>query len=143
PAVKRLIVSVTNNTAKEQSGNMSLNIATSPEWKVATPTGSTFTLKAKGAKASIPFDITIPANTKAGAIPIRASAEVGQMRYALTMNVVSYPHIQTHRYYTPADTTVEVVDLKTAPVKVGYIMGSGDEVPEAIRQMGMDVTMLE
>jgi hypothetical protein len=37
---------------------------------------------------------------------------------------------------------VLVLDLKTAPVNVGYIMGSGDEVPDAIRQMGMNVTML-
>jgi LmbE family N-acetylglucosaminyl deacetylase len=143
PQVKRLVVSVMNNTFKEQSGNVSLNIASSPEWKVAVPNSSTFTLKTKGAKASVPFDITVPANTPGGAVPIRASAEVGQARYALTMNVVSYPHIQTHRYYTNADANVEVLDLKTAPLKVGYIMGSGDEVPEAIRQMGMDVTMLE
>ena len=28
------------------------------------------------------------------------------------MNVVAYPHIQTHRYYTPAETNIEVLDLK-------------------------------
>src|SRR5205085_5865343 len=59
------------------------------------------------------------------------------------MHTIAYPHIQTHRYYTPADATIEVIDLKMLPAKIGYIMGSGDEVPEAIRQMGMDVTMLE
>ena len=143
PEVKRLVVSVTNNSAKEQSGNVSLNIATSPEWTVASPASTTFSLKTKGAKTSIPFDITIPANTKTGNVSIRASAGMGGALANLTMNVVSYPHIQTHRYYTPADAVVEVFDLKTAPVKTGYIMGSGDEVPEAIRQMGMDVTMLE
>jgi LmbE family N-acetylglucosaminyl deacetylase len=58
------------------------------------------------------------------------------------MRVVSYPHIQTHRYYTNAETTVRVIDLKVAPVRVGYIMGSGDAVPDAIRQMGLNVTML-
>jgi hypothetical protein len=35
-----------------------------------------------------------------------------------------------------------VIDLKTAPVKVGYIAGSGDRVPEAIRQMGFDLEMI-
>jgi LmbE family N-acetylglucosaminyl deacetylase len=143
PQTRRLVVTVTNNTAREQSGHISLNIATSPDWKVETPQGTTFTLKTRGAKASIPVDITIPANPARLDIPIRASAEVGQERYALTMHTVAYPHIQTHRYYTPADATLRIFDLKTAPVKVGYIMGSGDEVPEAIGQMGMDVTMLE
>ncbi len=143
PQVRRVVVSVTNNTPREQTGNVLLNIAVSPEWKVALPSGSNFSLKTKGAKASIPFDITIPVRTAVGSIPIRASSEVGQARYATTMSTVAYPHIQTHRYYTPADVDVKVMDLKTVPVKAGYIMGSGDEVLEAIRQMGFDVTMLE
>jgi hypothetical protein len=35
-----------------------------------------------------------------------------------------------------------VFDLKVAPVKVGYIMGSGDQVPDALRRMGLSVTDL-
>jgi hypothetical protein len=35
-----------------------------------------------------------------------------------------------------------VLDLKVAPVRVGYIMGSGDTVPDAIKRLGLDVTML-
>ncbi|HEV7698613.1 MAG TPA: hypothetical protein VGO43_00140, partial [Pyrinomonadaceae bacterium] len=144
PQTRRLVVSVTNNTSKERGGHVSLNIAVSPEWKVDVPQGSLFSLKTRGAKASIPFDITIPPRISAGTVAIRASAEVGMDPPAsLTMNVVPYPHIQTHRYYTPADTTIRVLDLKTVPLNVGYVMGSGDEVPEAIRQMGMKVTMLE
>jgi LmbE family N-acetylglucosaminyl deacetylase len=144
PQTRRLVVSVTNNTSKERSGHVSLNIAVSPEWKVEVPQGSLFSLKTRGAKASIPFDITIPPGISAGTVAIRASAEVGMDPPAsLTMNVVAYPHIQTHRYYTPADATIRVLDLKTVPLNVGYVMGSGDEVPEAIRQMGMKVTMLE
>jgi hypothetical protein len=57
--------------------------------------------------------------------------------------VISYPHIQTHRLYWPATATAQVFDLKVAPVKVGYIMGSGDQVADAIRRMGVDVTMLD
>ena len=145
PQTRRLVVSVTNNTARGQAGNVSLNIASDPEWKVALPNGPSFSLQTKGAKANIPFDITIPANTAVGKVNIRASASMGANDAVadLTMNVVSYPHIQTHRFYTRAKTTVNVLDLKAAPVKVGYIMGSGDEVPEAVRQMGLNVTMLE
>ncbi|MDM7922299.1 MAG: hypothetical protein QUS14_08350, partial [Pyrinomonadaceae bacterium] len=55
---------------------------------------------------------------------------------------VAYPHIQTHRVFTKADITAHVLDLKVEPVKIGYIMGSGDKVPEAIRRLGLEVTML-
>ena len=56
---------------------------------------------------------------------------------------MAYPHIQTHRYYTQVSAKVRVLDLKTVPVKVGYVAGSGDRVAEAIRQMGFDVKMLD
>lgn len=140
---QRLVVSVTNNSEKEQSGKISLNAQAKGVALIIAPNGPTFDLKTRGAKASIPVDVTIPAGAVAGSIPIQVSATVSEGLFGQTMNVVAYPHIQTHRYYTPAETTVEVLDLKTAPAKIGYIMGSGDEVPEAIRQMGMDVTMLE
>ena len=142
PQVRRLVMSVTNNAAREVSGNASLNIAVSPDWTVTATQGSAFSLKTRGAKASIPFDIAIPAGMKAGSIPIRAGVRMGAADSNITMNVVAYPHIQTHRYYTRADTIVQILDLNAAPVNVGYIMGSGDEVPEAISQMGMSVTML-
>lgn len=142
PQTKRIVVSVTNDSAKEQAGNVLLYLDDA-DWKTSAPTGSMFSLKTKGDKAAIPFDITIPANTKKGTVTIRASADVGGMKANLTMNVISYPHIQTHRYYTATDAILEVVDLKSVPAKMGYIMGSGDEMPEAIRQIGMNVAMLE
>ncbi|MCY7375742.1 MAG: hypothetical protein LH472_07190 [Pyrinomonadaceae bacterium] len=58
------------------------------------------------------------------------------------MHTIAYPHIQTHRFYTETRAKVKVFDLKVAPVKVGYIAGSGDGVAEAIRQMGLSVEML-
>jgi hypothetical protein len=67
---------------------------------------------------------------------------VGEALATAEMNTLAYPHIQTHRFYTRAETKVEVLDLKTAPVKIGYIAGSGDRVAEAIRQMNFDVSML-
>ena len=89
------------------------------------------------------FDVTIPARTPVGNYNISADAGVGETHASSDMHLIAYPHIQTHRFYTRVKTLVNVLNLKVAPVKVGYIMGSGDEVPEAIRQMGLNVTMLE
>lgn len=142
PQTKRIIVSVTNNSGSEQSGNLKLNVQ-AKGLTINAPSGPAFDLKTRGSKASIPVDITIPAGAVVGSIPIHVGAVVGEAVFDKTMNVVAYPHIQTHRYYTSAVTNVEVVDLKAAQAKIGYIMGSGDEIPEAIRQMGIDVSMLE
>ena len=63
--------------------------------------------------------------------------------FSSSVETVAYPHIQNHRLYSPAAARVEVIDLAVAPVRVGYIMGSGDEVPDALRRMGVDVTMID
>ena len=127
PQTRRVVMSLTNNSSKPVSGVASLNIVG---------------LETKGEKTAINFDVTIPAKTKAGNYTIYAQAAVGEAIAAQEMNVLAYPHIQTHRFYTRAETKVAVLDLKTVPVKIGYIAGSGDRVADAIRQMGLSVELL-
>jgi hypothetical protein len=104
---------------------------------------TSFKLKAKGEKTAINFDVPIPPATKAGSGLARAEVVVGESVSTDEMNVLAYPHIQTHRYYTRAETKFVALDLKTAPARrVGYIAGSGERVAEAIGQMGFDVEML-
>ncbi|MEO8071038.1 MAG: hypothetical protein ABI652_06525, partial [Acidobacteriota bacterium] len=43
-----------------------------------------------------------------------------------------------------AETSMKVIDVKVAPnLKVGYIMGVGDQVPPAIQQLGATLTLIE
>ena len=139
---RRIVMSVTNNSSKPVSGKPSLVFGSQAAWKY-TSSVTGFELKSKGDKTSIAFDVTIPEGIKAGSYLIGGQAAVGDAAFSQEMNTIAYPHIQTHRFYTRAQTDVRVFDLKIEPAKVGYIMGSGDDVPEAIRQMGLDVTMLE
>jgi hypothetical protein len=122
------------------SGTLRLRL---PQGWTSTPTEAPFTLKANGDKTSTLFVVSAPARRTAGRLEITAEATAGGSTFSRDVEVVSYPHIQTHRLYWPATTTAQVFDLKVAPVKVGYIMGSGDEVAEAIRRMGVDVTMID
>lgn len=142
PQTRRLTVGITNNSSKPISGVAGLNIPTPSEWKVIAEK-RTFELRKKGEHTSVTFEITIPANTKTGSYNIYPNAMVGEALAVQSMNTIAYPHVQTHRFYTRAETNVEVLDLKVAPVKVGYIMGSGDEVADSVKKMGVDVTLLE
>jgi LmbE family N-acetylglucosaminyl deacetylase len=141
PQTRRIVMSITNNSLSPVAGVAALNFNTPTTWKYSGPPA--FNLKNKGDRASIPFDVTVPANVKAGTYEIYGQAMVGEALATSEMNTIAYPHIQTHRFYTRAETQVDVLDLKVPNVKVGYIMGSGDEVPDAIKRMGLDVTMLE
>lgn len=142
PQTRTLGLSVTNNSAKPITGVTALSVERLPKWDIKQPSGG-FTLKTKGENAASTVQMSIPAKPQLGTYYISPNASSGDITAGQTMTTIAYPHIQTHRYYTHAETKIEVLDLKAAPVKVGYIMGSGDEVPEAIRQMGLAVTMLE
>jgi LmbE family N-acetylglucosaminyl deacetylase len=137
---QRVVVSVTNNAMNETKGTLQLGL---PAGWTASPNSREFTLKAKGEKTALVYDVTIPANAKADSYQIIANANVNGKTYNQTMHEVAYPHIQTHRRYAPAEVSAKVVNLKVAPVRVGYIMGTGDRVPEAIKLLGLNVTMLD
>jgi len=55
---------------------------------------------------------------------------------------ITYDHIPYINYFKEALLTVKKIDLKTIGKKIGYIIGAGDKVPEALEQMGYDVTLL-
>src|SRR5262249_24347822 len=142
PAANRqnLVARVTSFSPQPISGTMRLRL---PQGWTSTPAEAPFTLKASGDKTSTPFVVTVPASRTARSQQISAEAVVSGSTFSRDVEVVACPHIQTHRLYWPATATAQVLDLKVAPVKVGYVMGSGDEVPEALNRMGVDVTMLD
>ncbi|RYY62064.1 MAG: PIG-L family deacetylase [Chitinophagaceae bacterium] len=58
------------------------------------------------------------------------------------IRAITYDHIPPIRYFFTDYATVLNIDLKTYNKKIGYITGAGDKVPEALDQMGYDVTIL-
>ena len=61
---------------------------------------------------------------------------------ARTAKKIHYDHIPYIHYFE--DVVVEAVfmDMKIYGKKIGYIVGAGDKVPNALDQMGYDVTLL-
>src|SRR5204862_4154396 len=46
-------------------------------------------------------------------------------------------------YFQPAIQHVSIVDVKVPKdLKVGYIMGAGDDIPAVLQQIGMNVTLI-
>ena len=140
PHQQRVVVRATSFSPQAATGTLRLRL---PQGWSSTPAEAPFTLRANGDQTSTPFVVTAPARRTSGRFEISAEATGIGATFSRDVQVIAYPHIQTHRLYWPATAIAQVFDLKVAPVKVGYIMGSGDQVPEAIRRMGVDVTMLD
>ncbi|MDO8793677.1 MAG: PIG-L family deacetylase [Vicinamibacterales bacterium] len=134
----RLVVQARSFSPQPVTGTLRLRL---PAGWTSAPAEAPITLK-PGEQTSAPFVVRAPASRRPGSLSITAEAVVGGTPYAQDVQVIAYPHIQTHRVYSPATATAQVIDLKVAKVKVGYVMGTGDDVPDAIRRMGVEVTLL-
>lgn len=60
-----------------------------------------------------------------------------------TLHEIDHPHILPQVYYTPAEVELVPLDVRTTARTVGYIMGAGDEVPQALEQLGVAVEMID
>ena len=138
--VRNVSLNVRSHSSGTVSGTIALGMPDG--WKLELDDKS-FEIKKKGGSVSFKARILIPPKTPGGSYKVSGIAKIGEKPYASTMNTVRYDHIQTHRFYTLAETKVVVADLKVAPVKVGYVMGSGDSGPDALRQMGLEVELLD
>jgi LmbE family N-acetylglucosaminyl deacetylase len=136
----RLVITVTNNSPNGVTGRGTIKV---PSGWTLSPNSADFSLAQKGDKTALSFEVAIPANTKPDSYDLTATAMVEGKNYDLQMQEIAYPHIQTHRLYSKANVKAQVFDLKISPVKIGYIMGSGDKVPQAIQRLGLNVTMLD
>ena len=53
-------------------------------------------------------------------------------------------HPAAATWIVAAATTLKLIDVKVAPkLRVGYVMGVGDQVPPAIAQLGAEVELLD
>jgi LmbE family N-acetylglucosaminyl deacetylase len=73
-----------------------------------------------------------------------AAAAIPLARYGEGYIEIDYPHIQPRRIYRPSSVRLSAVDINVpAGLTVGYIPGVGDNVPSALRQLEIPVTIIE
>jgi LmbE family N-acetylglucosaminyl deacetylase len=133
---RRIEVPVRANSGKA-SGEVRLDV---PAGWIVNPASQSFELAAAEQQTNVFFDLTPPQQTSRGMI--RAVAQVGNQAVSTGIEVIQYPHIMTQTLLPPAQATLVRADIRTLSKTVGYVMGAGDDVPQAIRQLGCEVTLL-
>jgi hypothetical protein len=113
-----------------------------PGWSV-DPASAALRFSYEGEERGASFRVTPPPVLHAGALALRAVAVRDGREHRETVQAVDYDHVERRQLLRPAETRVVVLDVRTAPgASVGYVMGSGDALAEAIRQMGVPLTLL-
>lgn len=129
------------NKAKT-GGETTVRLEAPSGWTVAPATAS-ITFGTEEEEITTRFMVTPPARLSPGVVEIKAVATREGVAYREGYQVIAYDHTQARHLYHPAASTVKIFDVTVPPnLEVGYVMGTGDEVPEALRQIGAKVTML-
>jgi LmbE family N-acetylglucosaminyl deacetylase len=135
-SAKTLDLQVQANIAKAAG---KVQIQTPLGWKISAQSGD-FHLVAPGEQSEVQFEVTPPSKDTQGMLG--ATAQVGDQTVATAMETINYPHIPTQVLFPPAAAKLVRADVRLLAKTIGYIMGAGDEVPQALQQLGADVTLL-
>ena len=140
PGRRTIEVAVTNHTPGPASGSVSLQLPSG--WK-SEPGSVPLTFSREDEQVTATFAIVVPAIARPIEHRITAVARSGAIESSLGFEVVEYPHIHRRHVVTAAETRVKVIDVAIAPgLRIGYIMGVGDQVPAAIEQLGAELHLI-
>jgi hypothetical protein len=135
-AARSIEVPVRSNSGK-QAGDVRLQV---PAGWTVTPATQRFELGFTDEQKTVTFQLTPPNADSKGTI--RAVAQVGGVMVSTGLKRIDYPHIPIQMLLPVAQTALVHTNVTNLSKNVGYVMGAGDEVPSAIRQLGAEVTML-
>jgi LmbE family N-acetylglucosaminyl deacetylase len=118
-----------------------LKLETPPGWKVE-PAEIAVDLDHDGDLNNYSFLIT-PQNLHEGTYKVTARAEYNGKQYAEGFKVITRPDLDSYYAYRPATEKVEAVDVKLPTnLRVGYIMGAGDEIPSVLQSVGLNTSII-
>jgi LmbE family N-acetylglucosaminyl deacetylase len=132
-------VGVTSDLSREARGVLRLELPAG--WR-SEPVQFAVEFTRRGEKKDFQFKV-FPAGLQEGRAKIRAVLEADGEKFSEGYTLVTREDLGSFYYYQPAVQRVSIVDVK-APhdLKIGYIMGAGDDIPTVLKQVGMDVSLI-
>jgi hypothetical protein len=132
-------VNLLNNVEGENRGRLSLRL---PDGWTSSPAAQEFVFNRAGERATHRFTVTAP-SIQEKQHRIEAVASAGGRDYTEGYDLIDYRDLGLQYLYSPSVAEIRGIEVKTVPdLKVGYVMGVGDQVPDGIRQLGYQVTLL-
>ncbi len=128
-----LPMKVTVHTQSAADGTIELRLPAG--WR-AEPSEAKFHRTSAGDTEPILFSVT-PAAAESGAFSVQAVAHSDGRTYETGWRSVGYAGLRPYNQYQPAILRTRKIDVKLATgLRIGYVMGTGDLVPDAIEGLG-------
>jgi hypothetical protein len=117
-----------------------LRLLPPPGWK-AEPSEFPFALARAGEERKLVATLTPPARPGGGVLDVTVTLG-GVTAPALGRVRIDHPHIPLQTLFPPARAKVVRLDLQKGGRRIGYVMGSGDDIPRTLRPLGYQVDLL-
>jgi LmbE family N-acetylglucosaminyl deacetylase len=139
-AVYAVRVNLSNNVKGQTAGKVRLQL---PSGWTSAPAETPFNFTHEGEAQNFTFNVTIPGVAADNGYQIRAVAEYDGKKYTEGYQVIAHRDLEPRHLYREASMKLRRIDVALPTgLKVGYVMGVGDDVPQALEQIGAGVTML-
>jgi LmbE family N-acetylglucosaminyl deacetylase len=113
-----------------------------PEGWQSNPPQAPFSFARDGENQTLTFQV-MPNGIKPQRYEIKAVADYKGKTFEEGYRLVGYPGVRPYPYYRPASYEAVGVDVKIAPgLRVAFLPGTGDDVPRALEDLGLDVRIL-
>ena len=129
-------------TVTSQKNNLegTLELESPENWKI-TPNKIPFSIDKKGDYETFYFTITPPNQNDKAVVKPRVTHN--KKRYNKQLITIDYEHIPTQKVLLPAAFNVIKVAIEKHGKNIAYVAGPGDQVPESLRQIGYNVTVIK
>lgn len=139
PNNKKQHISVKVKAGKDNcKGEVILDLPS--DWKIS-PKSIAFDLQQKGSEKTVRFEVTPP--SYASKVTAKSIAVINNNHFGQKLVTIDYAHIPLQQILLPSEATFNRLEIETKGENIAYIMGAGDEIPESLRQMDYNVTLLD
>ena len=105
-------------------------------WR-SEPAVAAFEMQRAGEEQNIGFQV-FPNQLEQKSYTVTAVAEFAGRQYREGFTTIGYPGLRPYNLYVPATYRTSGVDCKIAPgLRVGYVTGTGDAVPQSLANIGI------
>ena len=149
PQGKDIRVTVTNHVSGAANADVTLQL---PDGWRATPATQPVRFTREDEAMTVRFTLQPPAASALAAaamkpggnqFAVKAVVNAAGKSYTQGYQVIEYPHTTRRHVLTDPQVAVKALDVRVKPnLTVGYVMGVGDEVPAALEQLGVKLSMI-
>ena len=136
-------VEVINQRRGAARGEVSLDV---PAGWTAAPDRVPVSFSREDESATVKFVVTPAAAARTGDYALTAmvrDAADARISSNRGYDVIEYAHIHRRHVVTQASTRLKIIEVTLpAGLRVGYVMGVGDQVPQAIEQLGAGLRLI-